>query len=272
MAGHENWGGIYFIVSSDFGLINVNRDANTAVYPPNSVPWQALLWVFATLTERLLPRHSFQPILKSFYLFHLPCLRQWWRSWDLILWVSVSSRSRLVSFRSRLGLEVQRSRSRSRLLYWDHKTWKKKKKKKKKRKEKRHEKSTQSAVDPQWKYDVFLVEKYSQWKNDVFRVEKYLTRKILGLGSWSRILKVSVSEGVVSVSNVRSWSRSRIMRPRLHHWSEVTCMASYFQHRYHSQENLMKFPFLRNCSNFVNQSTPFFGKMGLEFRLIKKFN
>ena len=39
-------------------------------------------------------------------------------------------------------------------------------------------------------------------KKYVFCVEKYSTRKILGLGlgSWSRILKVSVSEGVVSVS------------------------------------------------------------------------
>ena len=35
---------------------------------------------------------------------------------------------------------------------------------------------------PQWKNDVFHVEKYSQWKNYVFLLEKYLTRKILGLG------------------------------------------------------------------------------------------
>ena len=45
---------------------------------------------------------------------------------------------------------------------------------------------------------------YPQWKNDVFRVEKYWTRKILGLGLGLGLgLKVSDSglEGVVSVSN-----------------------------------------------------------------------
>ena len=72
--------------------------------------------------------------------------------------------TRFYGFRSRL--EVQRSRSRSRLLYRDYKTWKKKKMKK------RHEKSTQLAVDSHIPSE----------KNDVFRVEKYLTRKILGLG------------------------------------------------------------------------------------------
>ena len=41
---------------------------------------------------------------------------------------------------------------------------------------------------PQWKNDVFRVEKYSQWKNYVFRQEKY----------WASVL---VSDGVVSVLN-----------------------------------------------------------------------
>ena len=47
---------------------------------------------------------------------------------------------------------------------------------------------------PQWKNVVFCVEKYSQWKND----KKNIGSLSLSL---SRILKVSVSEGVVSVSN-----------------------------------------------------------------------
>ena len=78
------------------------------------------------------------------------------------------SRLGLVTQRSRscLGLEVQRSRSRKRLLYRDHKTWKK----------------NQIKKEAWKKHLVGGRFPYPQWKNDVFRVEKYLTRKILGLG------------------------------------------------------------------------------------------
>ena len=113
-----------------------------------------------------------------------------------------------VSSRSRLGLEVQRSRSRSRGDYSietkgpefeRRKKWKK-----------RHEKN--HSVDGRFPYP--------SEKNDVFRVEKYLKRKILGLGLSLGLgnLKVSVSEGWSRSRMVRSWSRSRITRPRLHHW------------------------------------------------------
>ena len=51
---------------------------------------------------------------------------------------------------------------------------------------------------PQWKTDVFCVEKYSQWNKLCFLCRKIFDKK--NIGSPSRIL-VSVSEGVVSVSN-----------------------------------------------------------------------
>ena len=53
---------------------------------------------------------------------------------------------------------------------------------------------------PSEKNDVFLCRKiFTVKKNDVFLCRKIFDKK--NIGSWSRILKVSVSEGVVLVSN-----------------------------------------------------------------------
>ena len=114
-------------------------------------------------------RHRLQTLLKCKYM-----TMQYTRLKTVILFVifsSVMSVSRpvfmgfgLISQRSRSCPAVQRSRSR--LLYRDHKTW-------------RYFFILNRGIK---KHSIGSRFQYLQWKKDVFCVEKYLTRKIIGLG------------------------------------------------------------------------------------------